>query len=126
VSATNTSATSYSGSATATYVISTPGPLSISVIANPSAASAGQTVMVDVTALSGTSPDVGASVTVSVASPSGRTQTMTGTTGTNGVAALVYKVSRHAAAGIYQVQANMSSSTKAAATAGASTTFTVQ
>jgi hypothetical protein len=125
VTATNAATPSYSGSASATYVISTPATISISVSTNPSIALPGQTVTVNVTVLSGTSPDAGASVTVTVTPPSGRTQTMTGTTGSNGVASLSYKVNKHAATGTYQVQAS-TTSTGASSTVGASTTFTVQ
>lgn len=127
VSATNASATSYSGSAAATYLINT-APLSIGVTASPSATLPGQTVLVTVTASSGTSPTPGTSVAVAITAPNGRTQTMTGTTGSNGAVSFAYGLSKHAAMGTYPVQATMTSSsrTKAATTAGASTTFTVQ
>jgi M6 family metalloprotease-like protein len=127
VSATNASASSYSGSAAATYVINT-APLSIGVSANPSATLPGQTVMVTVSATSGTSPAAGVSVSATITAPNGRSQTVTGTTGSNGIASFAYNLSKHAAAGTYPVQANLGSSTtkNAAATVGASTTFTVQ
>ncbi len=132
VSATNASASSYNGSAAATYVISTPGPLSISLSTNQSSYLPGQTVGVTVTMLYGTSPDAGASVTVTVTAPGGKATTLSGTTGSSGVALLNYKLSRHAAAGTYQVQvgttvsAAISTVSAASTTAGASTTFTVQ
>jgi hypothetical protein len=126
VSATNASANTYNGSANATYVVSSSVTQSISVTANPSTVSAGQTVALSVTVLSNGSPSAGASVMVSVTAPSGRTQSMTGTTGTNGVAAFTYKLSKRAAAGTYQVQAYITPTTKGAATLGASTSFTVQ
>ena len=131
VSATNASASSYNGSATATYLISTPGPLSISLTTNQSSYLPGQTVTVAVTMLYGTSPDAGASVTVTVTSPSGKATTLSGITGSNGVALLNYKLSRHAAAGTYQVQVGTtvtgaSSIAAASSTMGASTSFTVQ
>jgi len=127
VSAANSSASSYRGSAAATYVINT-APLSLGVTANPSATLPGQTVLVTVTASSGTSPATGTSVAVAITAPNGRTQTMTGTTGSNGAVSFAYSLSKHAAAGTYPVQANLGSSTtrNAAATVGASTTFTVQ
>jgi hypothetical protein len=125
VSATNASVNSYNGSATATYVVST-SPQSISVSANPSTVAAGQAVTLSVALLSGTSPNAGAGVAVSVTPPSGRKQTMNGTTDSNGTATFTYKLSRHAAAGTYQVQANIASMTKGATTVGASTSFTVQ
>jgi M6 family metalloprotease-like protein len=123
-SANNSSAT-VSASASASDTIYNPPPMSLSVSTDQSSYSPGQTAAVNVTTLSGTSPDAGASVTVTVTPPSGRVQTMTGTTGSNGVASFTYKVSKHAAAGTYQVQASTNTS-GASSTTGASTTFTVQ
>jgi uncharacterized protein YfaS (alpha-2-macroglobulin family) len=125
VTATNASATSYTGSAAATYVISTPGALSVSMWTDQSTYLPGQTVAIRVSLLSGTSPDVGASVTVAVTSPSGRTTTLSGTTGSNGLVSLNYKLSRHAPAGTYQAQYG-TTVTGAAPIAGVSTTFLVQ
>ncbi|HEV2729087.1 MAG TPA: hypothetical protein VGV15_03565 [Terriglobales bacterium] len=51
---------------------------------------------------------------------------MNATTSSGGAATFAYVRSKHAAVGTYQVQANMTSSTKAATTAGASASFTVQ
>jgi Gametolysin peptidase M11/NPCBM-associated, NEW3 domain of alpha-galactosidase len=124
VSATNASTSSYSGSAAATYVIST-APLTVSMATNQSSYMPGQTVTVTVTMLYGTAPDAGANVTVVVAPPKGKTITLSGTTGSNGVALLNYNLSRHAAAGIYQAQYG-ATVTGASPTMGASTTFTVQ
>jgi hypothetical protein len=132
VRATNVSSSSYSGSATATYLISRPGPLTTSVTTNQSSYLPGQTVGVIVTMLYGTVPDAAASVTVVVTAPSGKSTTLNGTTGGSGVALLNYKLSRHAAAGTYQVQlgptVSPASSTMngASATASASTSFFVQ
>jgi hypothetical protein len=125
VSATNASTSSYSGSASSSYVISTSGSLTTSVTTNQSSYLPGQTVTVIVTMLYGTSPDAGANVTVSVAPPKGKTITLSGTTGSNGVALLNYNLSRHAVAGIYQAQYG-ATVTGASPIAGASTTFTVQ
>jgi hypothetical protein len=130
VSAINASAGSYAGSATATYVVNT-APLSVSLTTNQPSYLPGQTVAIIVTALYGTAPDANASTTVTVTSPSGKTTTLSGTTGSNGVALLNYKLSRRATAGTYQVQlgstATRTASTAAAtATAAASATFTVQ
>jgi len=125
VSATNASTSSYSGAAAATYVISTPGTLTVSLATNQSSYMPGQTVAVIVTMLNGTAPDAGANVTVTVAPPKGKTITLSGTTGSNGVALLNYNLSRHAAAGIYQAQYG-ATVTGASPTAGASATFTVQ
>jgi hypothetical protein len=124
VSATNASTSSYSGSAAATYVIST-APLTVSLATNQTSYVPGQTVTVTVTMLYGTAPAAGANVTVTVAPPKGKTITLSGTTGSNGVALLNYNLSRHAAAGIYQAQYG-ATVTGASPTAGASTTFTVQ
>jgi len=125
VSATNAAASSNSGQAAATYVISTPGALSVSMWTDQSSYLPGQTVAIRVSLLSGTSPDVGASVKVNVTSPSGRNTTLSGTTSSNGVASLSYKLSRHAPAGTYQAQYG-TTVTGAASTMGASTSFTVQ
>jgi hypothetical protein len=124
VSAMNSSAGSYNGSATAAYVINT-APLSVSLTTNQSSYLPGQTVGVIVTMLYGTSPDVGASVTVTVTSPNGKKTTLTGTTGSNGVALLSYNLSKHAPAGTYQAQYG-ATVTGAASVMGASTSFTVQ
>jgi hypothetical protein len=125
VSATNASSSSYSGSAAASYVISTPGALSVSLWTDQSTYLPGQTVTIRVGLLSGTSPDVGARVTVNVMSPAIKTTALSGTTGSNGVASLSYKLSRHAVPGTYQAQFG-TSVTGAASVAGASASFTVQ
>jgi len=126
VSATNAAAPSYSGSVSATYVVSTSASLSITVATDQSSYAPGQTVTVTVTALSGTSPDSGASVSVNITPPNGRTNSQSGSTGSNGTVSFSYKLNKHAAAGTYQVQASPASTTGAAATIGASTTFAVQ
>jgi len=125
VSAANAGALSYTASATATYVISTPSTISISVATGQAGYVAGQTVTLTVTVLSGSSPDAGASVTVTVTPPSGRAQTMTGTTGSNGTASLSYKLNKRAAKGTYQVQASTPLPGNSPSPM-ASTTFTVQ
>jgi uncharacterized protein YfaS (alpha-2-macroglobulin family) len=64
-------------------------------------------------------------VTVTVTSPSGRAATLSGATGSNGVASLNYKLSNHAPAGTYEVK--FGTTVKGASpTVGASTSFTVQ
>jgi len=125
LSAVNASAASHSGSAAATYVISTPAALSVSLWTDQSSYLPGQTVAIRVSLLYGTSPDVGASVTVNVMSPNGKATTLSGTTGSNGLVSLNYKLSRHAAPGTYQAQLG-TTVTGAAPIAGASTSFTVQ
>ena len=125
VNATNASASTSTGSAVATYVINT-APVSTSVATNQPIYLPGQTVTVLVTVLYGTSPDIGASVTVKVTTPGGKTTSLSGTTGSTGVATLNFKLSNHATAGTYQVQVGGTTRTGAAATTGASTIFTVQ
>jgi len=125
VSATNASSSSYIGSAAASYMISTPAALSVSLWTDQSTYLPGQTVAIRVSLLSGTSPDVGAGVTVNVTAPGGKATTLSGTTSSNGVASLNYRLSRHAVAGTYQAQFG-ASVTGAASVAGASATFTVQ
>jgi Gametolysin peptidase M11 len=124
VSATNSSANFYSGSVTAAYVIST-APLSVSLTTNQATYLPGQTVAIWVTLIYGTLPDAGASVTVTVTTPSGRATTLSGTTGSNGVASLSYKLSNHASAGTYQAQFGTPVK-RASSTVGATTSFTVQ
>jgi hypothetical protein len=124
VSAINASEGSYSASAAATYLINT-APLSISLTTDQSSYVPGQTVTVAVTMLYGTLPDAGASVTLTVTAPSGKATTLKGTTGSNGVALLNYRLSNHAAAGTYQVQSG-TTITGASSIAGAGTSFTVQ
>jgi hypothetical protein len=130
VTAINAAVGSYNGSATATYVINT-APLNISLATNQSSYLPGQTVGIYVTMLYGTLPDVGASVTVTVTSPNGKATTLNGTTGSKGVASVSYKLGRNAPAGTYQVQlgttaARTNSTSAVSATAGLSTSFTVQ
>jgi len=124
VTAINASQGSYSGSASAAYVINS-APLNVSLTTGQSSYLPGQTVGVLVTMLYGTVPDAGASVTVTVTSPSGRATKLNGTTGSNGVAALSYKLGRNAPAGTYQVQYGTTVA-GAASVMGASTSFTVQ
>jgi M6 family metalloprotease-like protein len=136
VSATNNLASSYSGSASATYVINA-APLSLSLATNQSSYLPGQTVAITVTMLYGTTPDAGASVTATVTAPNGRSTSLSGTTGSDGVALLNDKLSNSATAGTYQVQAQSGatrsgggrtkgSASTASATQSASTSFTVQ
>jgi hypothetical protein len=125
VSATNASASSSTGSAAATYVISTPSALSVSLWTDQSTYLPGQTVTIRASLLSGTAPDTGVSVSVAVTSPIGRKTTLSGITGSNGVASLSYKLSKHAPAGTYQAQYGAIVG-GAASVMGASTSFTVQ
>ena len=131
VTSINASAGSYNASASATYVINT-SPLSVSLSTNQSSYVPGQIVGISVRLQYGTTPDAGAGVTVTVTTPNGRTTTLNGTTGGNGVALLNYKLSKRAVAGTYPVQGGVGTTgtsgplTGAAATIGASASFTVQ
>jgi len=124
VSAANSSSNSYTGSATATYVISTPAPLSVTVSTNQASYLPGQTVGIAVTVLSGASPEAGASVDVTVTSPGGKPTVLTGTTGSNGLASLSYKLSKRAGSGTYSVQVAATAG-GTTGTATASTSFAV-
>jgi hypothetical protein len=122
VGATNASATSYTGSAPATYVISTPVPMSMSVATNQSSYLPGQTV--NVTATSSGAPLAGGSVTITVTKPNGAAVSLNATISTNGSATGNYRIKRQDPLGTYKVSAVASASNAAAAQA--STTFTVQ
>jgi len=116
-------------------------PLTISLATNQSSYLPGQTVAITVNLSFGTTPDAGASVSAAVTAPNGRTTTLSGTTGSNGVALLNYKLPNSAAAGTYQVQVQLGTTksgggrTKggtvataagASVAVGANTSFTVQ
>jgi len=126
VTASDASATQYTASASATYVVSTSTTAtpSISVKTNQSSYSPGQTATITVTAQLGTSADAGTSVTVTIAKANGALITLTGTTGTNGVAVLSYSIEKQDPAGNYQVTASTSSS-GSNATVTARTSFAV-
>jgi hypothetical protein len=128
VDATNGSSTSDSGSATGTYVVATPGSVTINVSTNQSTYQPGQTVAVNVSVLSGLAAVTGANVTVTITPPSGKLATLKGTTGGNGVATLSYKLSRRAASGTYKVGASAAggTTTGASSISLANTSFTVQ
>src|SRR6185437_10087233 len=126
VIATDAAAASYTGSGAATYVISTPSSLSLSVSTNQSSYSPGQWVYINVTVLAGTSPDAGVGVNANITTPSGSVlAALSGTTGSNGVATLKYRLKRQAAAGNYTATGSAASSGNAA-TVGGTTTFYVQ
>jgi len=107
VTASDASATQYTASASATYVVSTSTVTTptVSVKTNQANYTPGQTVAITVTLLLGTSGDAGANVNVTVTSSNGKATTLTGTTTSNGATSLSYKLGRRAVAGIYKVQA---------------------
>ncbi|HSB75557.1 MAG TPA: NEW3 domain-containing protein [Terriglobales bacterium] len=123
--AANTSATNYTASASATYVIGTAPSLSITVSTNQSSYVVGQMVSITASVLSGTSPASGQSLTIILTKANGSQVTMTATTGSNGVATASYRLKRKDPTGTYRVQAS-TSGTGNAATVGATTSFTVQ
>jgi M6 family metalloprotease-like protein len=123
-SATNASSSSYGASATAAYVINS-APLTVSMTTNQSNYLPGQTVGIYVTMLYGASPDVDASVTITVTSPNGKNTTLSGSTGSSGMALLSYKLGKNAPAGTYQAWYG-TTVTGAASIMGASTSFIVQ
>jgi uncharacterized membrane protein len=124
--ATDASATSYAGSATANYVIASSTNVSISVTTDSASYFPGQTVGITVAVTSGGSPVAGASVNVAVTAPNGNATALSATTGSNGLAMLNYRLRKQATSGMYQAQASIASSRKAASTVFASTTFVVQ
>jgi len=119
IAATNAASPSNTSSLTATYVISTPVPASVAVSTNQPTYSGGQTVAISVSVTSGGNPVSGAAVSVVVNKPAGGASTLSGTTGSNGVAVVNYRLNRKAAKGMYQAAANANS-------ASANTTFMVQ
>ena len=122
---TNTSAPTYTASATATYVIGSSSSVTVSVTTNQSSYLPGQTVSITADVASGTLPLAGASVNIVVTKANGSQLTFAATTGSNGVAIAGYKLKRKDPAGNYTVQAS-TSATGNAATVGATTSFTVQ
>jgi hypothetical protein len=122
-STSNTSAAAYTASGSATYVVGTATSTTITVKTNQSSYSFGQTVTATVTVTAG-SPVSGASVTVTITKSNGSQVTLSGTTGSNGVAVVNYKVKRKDPTGTYSVRASTTSSGNAA-TIGATTSFTV-
>jgi hypothetical protein len=122
--ATNSSATSYSGSVNATYIVSTPTATTVSVVTNSSTYTGGQNVKVSVSVSSGGNPVSGVAVSAAVTNPTGSTTQLGGTTGTNGVVVLNYRLKKQAPSGTYQVQA--SSGTTTSPSGLATTTFVVQ
>ena len=123
--ASDASANTYAASSSATYLVSAPAAQVVSVATNQTSYLPGQTVSITVTMADGTVPEAGTNVAVTVTTPGGKGTTLNGTTGSNGVALINYKLSRRAATGTYQVQAG-TSVLRTASVAGASTSFSVQ
>ena len=121
-SATNSSATSDTASASATYVVATP---SITVTTNQTSYSRGQTVNITVTLASGSSALSGTGVTVNITKTNGSVVTLAGTTGSNGTATVTYRLKKTDPVGTYKVTAS-SAAGGSSATISASTSFGVQ
>jgi uncharacterized membrane protein len=119
IAATNASSPSYTNSLTATYVISTPVPALVAVSTNQPSYTGGQSVAIAVSVTSGGNPVTGAAVNVTVMKPNGSSSNLSGTTSSNGVASMSYRLNRKATKGMYQAAANANS-------ASANTTFMVQ
>ncbi|MBI3284983.1 MAG: peptidase M11 [Burkholderiales bacterium] len=121
ISVANSSATAYTGSATANYQVGT--GLQATVMTDKASYSAGQTVKMTSTVKSGTTAVAGASVTFTVKQPNGTTTTLMTTTDSNGVAVGSYKIGRKNTSGSYQLSGYASG---LSLTATASANFTVQ
>lgn len=123
-STSNTSAPTHTASGSAIYVIGTAPSTTITVRTNQTSYSFGQTVSVTVTVTAG-SPVSGANVGVTITKTNGSQVGLSGTTGSNGVAVVSYKVKRKDPAGTYSVRATTSGASNAASVA-ATTSFTVR
>ena len=124
VRATNSAASSYSGSASATYAVNNPvtpqaGTLSLAVATNSANYQVGQMVGISTNATSGSSPASGIAVTVALTKSDGSIVTLTSTTGSNGVASTSYRLKKKDPSGTYTVVSS-------AGSARASTSFSVQ
>jgi hypothetical protein len=120
-SAANSSAPSYTGTNSDTYIIS-PSTLTMTVTTNSQSYSRGQTVTITSTVLSNGQPQSGASVTVVMTKADHTQVTMTGTTGSAGTVAVTYHLRTHDPTGTYTVQSTASYNSQQAQ---ASTNFTV-
>lgn len=123
-STSNTGTAAYTASGSATYVIGTAPSTTITVRTNQSSYSFGQTVSVTVTVTAG-SPVSGANVGVTITKTNGSQVSLSGTTGSNGVAVVSYKLKRKDPSGTYSVRATTSGTGNAASVA-ATTSFTVR
>jgi hypothetical protein len=110
--------TNYSASASAPETIYTPPPVTITVSTDKASYTVNQTASIKVTVFSGSALASGASVSVKVTKPNGSFDTLTGTTGSNGVATVSERVNKKDPAGTWQVMATSGGSS-------GSTSFTV-
>lgn len=117
--ATDSTATNYSGSASATETVYQPVPTAVSVTTNAASYTANQTVYVNVSVLSGTLPLAGAGVNVLITKTDGSKVALSGTTTSNGIATVKYRVNKKDPKGVWQVLASSNGTS-------AGTSFTVQ
>jgi M6 family metalloprotease-like protein len=118
VSAANATAPTYTSSVNATFVVQTV-TTAVSVATNSSTYTGNQIAAISVAVNANGSPASGVSVAVTVTNPNGGTTSLSGTTGTNGVANFNYRLRKQSPKGMYQVHANANS-------ASANTSFMVQ
>ena len=118
-SAQNSSATACIGSASTSETIFNAPPVSVAVNTNSPAYTGNQSVSIAVTLLSGSSPAPGVSFAVTITKPTGATVALSGTTGSNGVGVVNYRVKKQDPKGKWQILATSGSSS-------ATTSFTVQ
>jgi hypothetical protein len=121
VSATNSSASTYTASNSATAVIAS--SLSLTVGTDRASYKRNQSVSMTAVASSAGSPVANAAVTFTVTKPNGAVSTRTATTSSDGAAVYKMRIGGKDAPGVYQVRADGSSGGTSAV---ATTTFTVQ
>ena len=117
--ASNSAVPSDTSTGTGTETIYSQPAATLSVSTNSPSYTAGRTVSISVTDLSGAAAIAGANVKVMLTKTNGSTVKLSGTTGSNGVAVVSYKVRNSDPKGTWGVAANASS-------ASATTSFTVQ
>lgn len=106
VTASNSSQPAYSGSASGTYVVSSPPSMTVS--SNQASYSRNQTATITALVSADGSAVVGATVAFTMTRSNGSTVTGSGVTGSNGVATFKYTFRRKNPAGMYQVLAKTS------------------
>jgi len=117
--ASNATVSGYSASASGTETIYTQLPVTLAISSSQTVYTIPQRIAVTVTALNGAVPAGGVAVTVNLVKANGNTVTLSGTTGSNGVATVTYQTKKNEPRGTWQAVAH-------AGTASASLTFIVQ
>jgi hypothetical protein len=123
VSGTDTGATSYTGSGSATYVIVSAPAVNITVATDKASYSRNQTVSSTAVVTSGGKPVANAIVGFAVTKSNGAVVSGTATTGANGAAVYKLKLGRKDPTGVYKVGAQDSNG---GTTVTATTSFVVQ